>query len=125
MVIYGCAGGTMRAAARAMNAAGEKVGVLAIKLYRPFPTDQVASHLVRAKSVIVMDRSISLGAPSGPLSEDVKATMKGAGLDRPVMSVVYGIGGRDISTDDGKKLFDLAKEKSSSGAATMMYGVKG
>jgi pyruvate ferredoxin oxidoreductase alpha subunit len=125
MVINGCAAGTVRAAARAMNAAGDRVGVLAIKLYRPFPTEEVVSHLQKAKSVIVMDRSISLGAPSGPLSEDVKATMKGAGMDKPVMSVVYGIGGRDLSTDDGKKIFGLAKEKGSSGAATMMYGVKG
>ena len=125
MVINGCAAGTMRAAARALSEAGENVGVLAIKLYRPFPAEQVVSHLTRAKSVIVMDRSISLGAPSGPLSEDVKAAMKGAGVDRPIMSVVYGIGGRDLSVEDGKKIFDLAKEKGSSGAASMMYGVKG
>jgi pyruvate ferredoxin oxidoreductase alpha subunit len=125
MVINGCAAGTMRAAARAMNAAGDKVGVLAIKLYRPFPSEQVVSHLARAKSVITMDRSISVGAPSGPLAEDIKTAMKGAGVDRPVMSVVYGIGGRDLSTEDGKNIFNLAKEKSSSGAATMMYGVKG
>lgn len=125
IVINGSAAGTMRAAARQMNATGEKVGVLAIKLYRPFPAEQVASHLAHAKAVIAMDRSISLGAPSGPISEDVKSALQGAGMNRPVMSVVYGIGGRDLLIDDGKKIFEMAKEGRQFSAAPLMYGVKG
>jgi pyruvate ferredoxin oxidoreductase alpha subunit len=125
MVINGSAAGTMRAAARSMNEAGEDVGVLAIKLYRPFPVEEVLSHLRRAKSVVAMDRSLSLGAPSGPISEDVKSAMKQARMNQPVMSVVYGIGGRDLSTDDGKKIFGLAKGGTSYGTASVMYGVKG
>jgi len=125
MVINGSAAGTMRAAARAMNAAGENVGVLALKLYRPFPAEQVASHLAHAKTVITMDRSLSLGAPSGPISEDVKSALQGAGISRPVMSVVYGIGGRDLLTDDGRKIFAMAKEGKPFGPGSLMYGVKG
>jgi pyruvate ferredoxin oxidoreductase alpha subunit len=125
MVINGSAGGTMRAAARQMNATGEKVGVLAIKLYRPFPAEQVVSHLAHAKVVIAMDRSISLGAPSGPISEDVKSALQGVGMNRPVMSVIYGIGGRDLLVDDGKKIFEMAKEGHQFSAAPLMYGVKG
>lgn len=123
-VVNGCAAGTMRAAARAMNRGGENVGVLAIKLYRPFPAATVASHLRRAKSVVTMDRSISLGAPSGPIAEDVKSTLRGAGLNQPVTSVVYGIGGRDLSVEDAKKLFGLSS-KGSPSDGTLMYGVKG
>jgi len=125
MVINGSAGGTMRAAARALNAAGENVGVLAIKLYRPFPVDQILSHLSHCKTVITMDRSISLGAQSGPISEDIKSALLGAGMNKPVMSVTYGIGGRDLLIDDGKKLFGMAKEAPQFGAGTIMYGVKG
>ena len=125
MVINGSAAGTMRAAARQMNAAGGNVGVLAIKLYRPFPAEQVASHLANAKSVIAMDRSLSPGAPSGPISEDVKSALQGAGMSRYVMSVVYGIGGRDLLVDDGKKLFTKAKREPQFGGAPIMYGVKG
>ena len=125
VVVNGCTAGTMRVAARAMNASGENVGVLAIKLYRPFPTEEVVSRLRRAKSVMTMDRSISLGAPSGPIAEDVKSALKGAGIDQPVMSLVYGIGGRDVTVEDGKKIFALAKDETSFGAASVMYGVKG
>jgi len=124
MVINGSAGGTMRAAARALNAAGGKVGVLAIKLYRPFPVEQLVSHLAQAKAIVVMDRSLSPGAPTGPMSEDVKSALQLAGLAKPIMSVVYGIGGRDLSTEDGKNIFGMAKEGSAFGASTVMYGVK-
>jgi len=123
-VINGSAAGTMRAAAKELNTAGENVGVLAVKLFRPFPTEQIVSRLTQAKAVITMDRSISPGAPSGPISEDVKSAMQLAGLSVPVLSVVYGIGGRDLSTEDGKNIFGLAKEGSSFGSSTLMYGVK-
>ena len=124
MVINGSAGGTMRAAARALNAAGKKVGVLAIKLYRPFPVEQLVSHLAQSKAIVVMDRSLSPGAPTGPMSEDVKSALQLAGLAKPIMSVVYGIGGRDLSMEDGKNIFGMAKEGSAFGASTVMYGVK-
>ncbi len=124
MVVNGSAAGTMRATARQLNAAGANVGVLAIKLYRPFPIEQVVSHLAGAGSLIIMDRSLSPGAPSGPISEDVKSAMQLGGLTKPTLSVVYGIGGRDLSIEDGKTLFGMAKEGSSFGASTILYGVK-
>lgn len=124
MVVNGSAGGTMRAAARALNAKGGNVGVLAIKLYRPFPTEQLVSNLAHARAVIIMDRSLSPGAPSGPISEDVKSALQLAGLTKPILSVVYGIGGRDLSMDDGNNIFAMAKEGSALGASTVLYGVK-
>jgi len=123
VVINGCASGTIRAAARVLNRGGDNVGVLAVKLYRPFPTDEVVEHLRDADSVVVMDRSVSFGAPSGPLAADVKSALKSAGLDTPVMSLVYGIGGRDFSIEDGKKVFAMSKDKGAYGT-TFMYGVK-
>ena len=124
VVINGCTAGTMRAAARILNKQGDNVGVLAIKMYRPFPTNEVVDYLREAESVVVMDRSMSLGAPSGPLSEDVKSALKCAGLDTPVMCLVYGIGGRDFSLQDGKKVFEMSKDRGSFGAMPVMYGVK-
>ena len=124
MVINGSASGTMRAAARELNAEGKKVGILAIKLYRPFPTDRVVSELQHANTVITMDRSLSPGAPSGPVSADVRSALHGVGVDNLVMSVVYGIGGRDLSKEDGKKIFEMAKDGRSFGPEPVMYGVK-
>ena len=125
MVINGSSSGTMRAAARELNAAGARVGVLSVKLFRPFPAELLVSHLKHASTVITMDRSISPGAPCGPLGEDVRAVLHGAGVDNLVMGVVYGIGGRDVSKDDGKKIFSMAREGRSFGGGPIMYGVKG
>jgi pyruvate ferredoxin oxidoreductase alpha subunit len=123
-VINGCTSGTMRAAARALNREGGNFGVLAVKLYRPFPTGEVVRHLKGAKALVVMDRSLSPGAPSGPLAEDVKSALKGAGMNPPVLSVVYGIGGRDFSLVDARKAFAMAEHASSFGSEPVMYGVK-
>jgi len=124
IVINGCSAGTVRAAARLANKEGDSVGVLAVKLYRPFPTDEVVAHLKGAKAVVVMDKSISLGAPSGPLAEDVKSALKGAGLNPPVMSVMYSIGGKDFAVEDANKIFSMARDKKSFGPASIMYGVE-
>jgi pyruvate ferredoxin oxidoreductase alpha subunit len=123
VAVNGCAAGTVRAAARKVNAEGGNVGVVAIKLFRPFPTEELTRRIAGTKSVIVMDRSMSLGAPSGPVSEDVKASLRGADIDIPIRSVVYGIGGRDFSVDDGMEIIKLASNKSQS-QDPIMYGVK-
>ena len=76
---------------------GKKVGVLKIRLFRPFPYKAVAKVL-EGKKVIVMDRSLSYGADA-PLYSEIKSCCK------DVKSVVYGLGGRHIHEDDIKKLF--------------------
>jgi hypothetical protein len=45
-------------------------------------------------------------------------------MNQPVTSVVYGIGGRDLSVEDGRRVFGLAKEGDLSGETSVMYGVK-
>jgi pyruvate ferredoxin oxidoreductase alpha subunit len=124
IVVNGCTSGTMRAAARALDKEGGSFGVLAVKLYRPFPTQEVVGRLKAAKAVVVMDRSLSPGAPSGPLAEDVKSALKGAGLDPPVVSVVYGIGGRDFSVADARRVFAMAEQAESMRGEPVLYGVK-
>ena len=123
-IVNGSASGTMRAAARRMISRGERVGVIAIKLYRPFPSMELKSHLKGAESVIVMDRSMSPGAPSGPISQDVKSAMKEAGMNQPVLSLTYGIGGRDLSLGDGEKIFSLTAEGALVHDSAVMFGVR-
>lgn len=126
VVVSGSASGTVRYAAGKVNgeAGRNKVGVLTLKLYRPFPSADVVRSLRGAKSVVVLDRSLSLGAPSGPLTEDVTAALRGEGITAPVISVAYGIGGMDFTADDAMEVFALRADGSSRGR-TVMYGVEG
>lgn len=80
-----------------------KVGLLKIRLYRPFPSEEIAKELENKKGAIVIDRSISFGF-SGPLAEDVRATLHSFGLNTPVVSFVTGLGGRDVTLEDVKRM---------------------
>ncbi|RLG48530.1 MAG: pyruvate ferredoxin oxidoreductase [Thermoproteota archaeon] len=87
------------AAVDKMRKDGEKVGLLKIRLYRPFPSEDIRKELEGKRGAIVIDRSISFGF-SGPLSGDIRATLHTFGLDIPIVSYVTGLGGRDITILD-------------------------
>ncbi len=70
------------------------IGVLKIKTYRPFPTDDVIKIISRAKYVAVIDKAITLGY-MGPLAIDVKAAAQGK-VKAKIQSFIVGLGGRDV-----------------------------
>ncbi|RLG41583.1 MAG: pyruvate ferredoxin oxidoreductase [Thermoproteota archaeon] len=82
-----------------MRKNGKKVGLLKIRLYRPFPSNTIIRELKGRKGAIVLDRSISFGL-SGPISEDVRAVLHSFNIDTPVVAYVTGLGGRDITYAD-------------------------
>ena len=82
-----------------MRARGERVGLLKIRLYRPFPVERVRKALEDKVGVVAIDRSISFGF-SGPIAEDVKAALYGSNGSPPVVGYVTGLGGRDITAED-------------------------
>ena len=126
MLIMGSSAGTAKYAARRMREEGKKVGVVSVKLYRPFPERELLELLKDKKGIAVMDRSISYGAPTPPLASDVRSILYANGLNVPMMSFVYGMGGRDFSVQDVRKIFDMLMERDPSEypKETMYYGVK-
>lgn len=79
------------------------MGLLKIKLFRPFPEEEIEKALDK-KNVAVLDRSLSIGAKP-PLYLEIKSICK------DVQSYVYGLGGRDIFSADIHVVFDELKEK--------------
>ena len=75
---------------------GEKVGVLKIKLFRPFPVEAVRRVLGKAKKVVVIDRNFSFGA-SGIFAQEVRAALCNLPGHPPVFGYIAGLGGRDIT----------------------------
>ncbi len=82
-----------------MRESGRSVGLIKIRLYRPFPSEEIKRELEGKKGAIVIDRSISFGF-SGPIAGDIRATLHSYGLDTPVVAYVTGLGGRDITFHD-------------------------
>ncbi len=91
---------------------GENVGLLKIRSYRPFPTEDVVRVADGRKLLFVIDRSISFGQ-GGPLATDVRSALFTYGVDTPVVGFVTGLGGRDITYEDIAKMVAIAREKAS------------
>jgi len=91
---------------------GENVGLLKIRSYRPFPTEDVVGVADGRKLLVVIDRSISFGQ-GGPLATDIRSALFTYGVDTPVVGFVTGLGGRDITYEDIAKMVAIAREKAS------------
>ena len=105
IVAMGSVAGSIKDVVDEMRERGEKVGLLKIKLFRPFPYETVVEALSKAKNIAVMDRALSFGAKPALYSDVVNAVFQ-AGLDVKIGSYVYGLGGRDIFRKDIEGIFE-------------------
>lgn len=99
--------GTARFMAKKLREKGEKVGVIKVSLYRPFPSEEIVEAIKNVEALVVMDRAASFGAPSGPLCSDIKNILYDAGLKIKTLNIIYGLGGRDVSQSDIEQAFRL------------------
>jgi pyruvate/2-oxoacid:ferredoxin oxidoreductase alpha subunit len=89
---------TCRLVLQDLRARGEKVGILKLKLFRPFPSEKIREKLKSAKKVAVVDRNFSFGA-SGIFAQEVRAALCNMPDHPPVFGYVAGIGGRDVTPE--------------------------
>lgn len=102
--------GTTKAVVDKLREHGVKAGLLKIRVYRPFPGEEVAKALSHLKAVAVLDKSDSLNAIGGALFEDVVSSMYVAKQNVPVVNYIYGIGGRDTTEKEINLVYtDLAE----------------
>lgn len=102
--------GTTKYVVDELRSKGVKAGLLKIRMFRPFPTEEVAKALSHLKAVAVLDKSDSLNAAGGALFEDVVSSMYVAGNNVPMVNYVYGIGGRDTKADDIESVYNDLEE---------------
>lgn len=102
--------GTTKFVVDKLRAQGIKAGLLKIRVYRPFPGEEVANALEHVKAVAVLDKSDSLNAIGGALFEDVVSSLYVNKKDVPVVNYVYGIGGRDTKSNDIEEVFNDLQE---------------
>ena len=102
--------GTTKAVVDKLREQGVKAGLLKIRVYRPFPGEEVAKALSHLKAIAVLDKSDSLNAIGGALFEDVVSSMYVEKQNVPVVNYVYGIGGRDTTEKEINSVYaDLAE----------------
>jgi len=118
IVIMGSGWGTTKEAVDALNASGEKVGAVHVRLYRPFPVDAFVAALPKTvRQIAVLDRVKEPGDAGQPLHEDVVLSLfensdaLAGGLPR-VISGIYGLGSKDYTPAMAAAVYaELAKDK--------------
>lgn len=105
VIALGSVLGTIKDAVDAMRASGEKIGVLGIQSFRPFPLGAVRSALQNAKRVVVLEKSFSVGL-GGVVSTDVRLALSGLALQG--YTVIAGLGGRSITQASLMRTFSEA-----------------
>ena len=89
---------------------GEKVGLIKIRLFRPFPGEELAEALKNVKAVAIMDRAESFSDMGGPLGAEVPAALFKGKVLLPCINYIYGLGGRDLLVEHVEQIFAELKE---------------
>ncbi len=111
VVVMSSASGVVKDVVDELREQGIKAGCLRVRMFRPFPAEEVAEVLAGAKAVAVLDRALSIGG-TAPLAAEIKSALYDCGKNIPVQSCVYGLGGRDFFPQYARELFmDLAAGK--------------
>ncbi len=127
VVAMGSGAGTVRSVVKKYREKGEKVGLVRIRMFRPFPFDEVRSLLKDVKAVAVMDKGIGPGS-FGALYQDVVSSLYDLGSHPLTVDYVYGLGGRDLTPDLVVKMIEQVKEDVKTGQVTekiRYLGVRG
>lgn len=124
IVAMGSTIGTARNAVKILRKQGEKVGVVGILQYRPWPVKEVKQLFSKFKKIIVMVKTMSPGARAGPVYEDIASTLYSNPVD--MVDFTYGLGGRDISTTGIIEIYKRGKELIEKGDTEkiVFYGVR-
>ncbi|GHT43938.1 2-ketoisovalerate ferredoxin oxidoreductase subunit alpha [Endomicrobiia bacterium] len=116
IVVIGSTAGTAKVVVQELREKGTKAGLLKIRVYRPFPAEQISKDLAHIKAIAVMDRADSCSGAYAPLYSDVVASLYTAGVVSPkAVNYVYGLGGREISTEHIASVYNTL-DKIASGA---------
>lgn len=110
LVIINSAAGTAKDAVDRLRAEGKKVGLLKIRVFRPFPAEEIAEALKNVKVIAVMDRCEGFSSQGGPLVAEVKSALFTAGSTAKVVDYVYGIGGRDVRVENIEEVYAALEE---------------
>ena len=109
IVTLGCVSGLCMDVTDRLREEGVRAGVLRIRYMRPFPDEEVSSALLGAKAVCVLEKDVSFGN-AGTVFGEVRSALYGSGCSCTVCNRIAGLGGRDISSDDIRCIFEELRD---------------
>jgi pyruvate ferredoxin oxidoreductase alpha subunit len=126
LVTMGGIGETAMWAVDQMREKGRPVGLLKIRLWRPFPFEAFRKAAAKAKILVVVDRAISYGGPGGPVASELRSALYDEPKRPLVVNFIAGLASRDVAPFDFIEMVDRAEEASKRGmeAEYEIYGVR-
>ena len=121
MVIIGSSAGTARAAIDELRAQGGKAGLIKIRVFRPFPAEEIMKALAGCKAVAVMDKSEGFSACGGQLFGEVCGALINCDQRPKMIDIVYGLGGRDFTVNAARTVFDRLLDIAKGGPIGEVY----
>ncbi len=112
LLLMNSAAGTAKEAVDEARSNGEKVGLLKLRVFRPFPARELRESLAHLKAVAVMDRVLIPGASGGPLFNETRSSLYDLEKKPRVFPYVYGVGGRDITISRFRAVLQDMQQKS-------------
>jgi pyruvate ferredoxin oxidoreductase alpha subunit len=105
---------------------GEAIGLMSLRLWRPFPFEEFRRAVKGAKILIVFDRCISFGM-GGPVFSEVRSALYDEEPRPKVVGIIGGLGGRDMSEEDFEYVIDRGREIAEKGSERMLetVGIRG
>lgn len=112
LIGIGAISGTIEETVKILREKGEKVGLIKIRTFRPFPVEKITSIMKDLKGAMVIDRSLTFGSPSSIIYSEIASSFVSMRAYTPLISSrITGIGGRDVSVNDiGDIYSDLKKD---------------
>lgn len=121
MLIMGSAAGTAKEAVDHLREQGKKVGVLKLRVFRPFPAEEIAEALKGCKAAAIMDRCESYNGNGGPLGCEVTAGLYRSKVMIEAVNYIYGLAGRDFTVNEVYDIFAELEEAVESGKKVEQY----
>jgi pyruvate ferredoxin oxidoreductase alpha subunit len=126
LMTMGSSGETASVAIDELRAEGMDVGQIRLRLWRPFPFEELREAVKDADVLIVMDRAISFGGPGGPVASEVKSAFYSQAKKPKVVGFVISLGGRDTTVSGFKDIVKKGIEIAAKGSRNEyeIYGVR-
>ena len=106
MLTMGSMGETAQMAIDELRAKGVKAGLVKLRLWRPFPFEELKAVIGNAKKLIVTDRAISFGGPGGPVFSEIKSALYAEARRPLIYNYIIGLGGRDVQVKEFVGMFE-------------------
>lgn len=117
LVLINSSAGTAKVVVNELREKGVKAGLIKMRMFRPFPAEEIAEALKNVKAVAVLDKVETCSTAGGPLFLEVRSALYGKADGKIATSYIYGIGGRDVTTDSIAEVYDDLQNNVKTGKA--------